>query len=93
MLDFKQLVAVVGTLCVHVLGQAGFSAGSSSAAGVSALSAPLSVEVEVDWAKEKVLSHTAATVEVDVMPFLGRADWGACGPTHAAACLFGVAAG
>ena len=90
MLDFKQLVAVVGTLCVHVLGQAGFSAGSSSA-GLSA--AALSVEVEVDWAKEKVLSHTAATVEVDVMPFLGRADWGACGPTHAAACLFGAAAG
>ena len=29
----------------------------------------------------QVETHTAATVEVDVMPFLGRADWG--GPFNA----------
>ena len=33
------------------------------------------------WPAEKVVTHTAATVEVDVMPFLGRADWG--GPFNA----------
>lgn len=42
--------------------------------------AALAVEIEVDWANEKVLTHTAATVEVDVMPFLGRTDWGASWP-------------
>ena len=53
----------------------------STAPAAPAPPPPLRVEVEVDWAVEKVLSRTAATVEVDVMPFLGRADWG--GPFNA----------
>ena len=43
--------------------------------------APSVVTATVDWATETVVTHTAATVEVDVMPFLGRADWG--GPFNA----------
>jgi hypothetical protein len=32
--------------------------------------------VSVDWTKPVITTSTAATVEVDVMPFLGEADWG-----------------
>ena len=32
--------------------------------------------VAVDWSSELITTQTAATVEVDVMPFLGEADWG-----------------
>ena len=32
--------------------------------------------VRVDWGAEMVRTRTAATIEVDVMPFLSRADWG-----------------
>ena len=52
-----------------------------------AAQAALAVEIEVDWANEKVLTHTAATVEVDVMPFLGRTDWGARRGPRAASSL------
>ena len=37
--------------------------------------------VTVDWTTEVITTQTAATVEVDVMPFLGEADWG--GPFEA----------
>ena len=37
--------------------------------------------VHVNWAKPLVVTKTAATVEVDVMPFLGRTDYG--GPFNA----------
>ena len=46
-----------------------------------AQAAPSVVTATVDWATERVVTRTAATVEVDVMPFLGRADWG--GPFNA----------
>ena len=32
--------------------------------------------VSVDWTKPVITTSTAATVEVDVMPFLGEAEWG-----------------
>jgi hypothetical protein len=32
--------------------------------------------VSVDWNSQIITTETAATVEVDVMPFLGEADWG-----------------
>ena len=35
-----------------------------------------SITVSVDWTKPTTTTSTAATVEVDVMPFLGEADWG-----------------
>ena len=50
---------------------------------------PLSgVNVSIDWGREIIRSHTAATVEVDVMPFLGRADFGGpvCCCVSAARC-------
>ena len=47
----------------------------------SALKATTAATVKVDWSTEKVTTRTAATIEVDVMPFLGRADWG--GPFNA----------
>ena len=34
------------------------------------------VNVSIDWGSEFVRTRTAATVEVDVMPFLARADFG-----------------
>ena len=34
------------------------------------------LKVTVDWTTEVITTETAATVEVDVMPFLGEADWG-----------------
>lgn len=37
---------------------------------------PSDVEVTIDWLNPIVETHTAATVEVDVMPFLGRTDFG-----------------
>ena len=37
--------------------------------------------VSVDWDTPIITTQTAATVEVDVMPFLGEADWG--GPFEA----------
>jgi hypothetical protein len=35
-----------------------------------------SIPVHIDWATELTRTRTAATVEVDVMPFLGRTEWG-----------------
>ena len=58
-----------------------------SPVAAQAAQAALTVEIEVDWANEKVLTHTAATVEVDVMPFLGRTDWGARRGPRAASSL------
>ena len=34
------------------------------------------VQVDVDWTASGRTVTTAATVEVDVMPFLGRTDYG-----------------
>ena len=34
------------------------------------------VTVSIDWGRELTRTRTAATVEVDVMPFLARADYG-----------------
>ena len=34
------------------------------------------IEVKVDWTSPIITTNTAATVEVDVMPFLGEANWG-----------------
>ena len=34
------------------------------------------ITVTVDWKSPIITTSTAATVEVDVMPFLGEADWG-----------------
>ena len=36
----------------------------------------LSVDLKIDWATESVKTRTAATIEVDVMPFLGRTKFG-----------------
>lgn len=38
--------------------------------------APGPITVGVDWSKPTVTTSTAATVEVDVMPFLGEQRWG-----------------
>ena len=35
-----------------------------------------SIPLHIDWATELTRTRTAATVEVDVMPFLGRTGWG-----------------
>eukprot|EP00729_Bicosta_minor_P000930 gene930-18600_t len=43
--------------------------------------APSSTKVAIDWDAVKVRTSTAATIEVDVMPFLGRTDFG--GPFNA----------
>ena len=38
---------------------------------------PLDIRVAVDWSDITVpITRTAASIEVDVMPFLSRADWG-----------------
>ena len=34
------------------------------------------IVVHIDWAAELTRTRTAATFEIDVMPFLGRTDWG-----------------
>jgi hypothetical protein len=34
------------------------------------------ITVSTDWKAPIITTNTAATVEVDVMPFLGEADWG-----------------
>ena len=57
------------------------AAGTAGNVTAAARAVPNEVTVTVDWNTEKVLTHTAATVEVDVMPFLGRTDWG--GPFNA----------
>ena len=43
------------------------------------------ITVPIDWTAERTRTRTAATVEVDVMPFLGRTDWGGpfCAYRHA----------
>eukprot|EP00666_Eupelagonemidae_sp_cell4sb_P012218 gene12218-18228_t len=46
-----------------------------------AAAAPLAASVRVDWGAEAGRSRTAATMEVDVMPFLGRTRYG--GPFRA----------
>ena len=40
-----------------------------------------SIGVEINWQDVKITTNTAATIEVDVMPFLGRTDYG--GPFNA----------
>ena len=44
------------------------------------------IHVDIDWSTPKVVTKTAATVEVDVMPFLGRTDYGG-NPSPAAPVL------
>jgi hypothetical protein len=39
------------------------------------------VTVSIDWEESLAQTATAATIEVDVMPFLGRTDYG--GPFNA----------
>ena len=51
------------------------------ALAASATAAPAKFEVSVNWAEEKLRTSTAATIEVDVMPFLGRTEYG--GPFNA----------
>ena len=43
---------------------------------VAAAAATPDISVNFDWGNVVQQTHTAATVEVDVMPFLGRTDWG-----------------
>jgi len=43
---------------------------------------PIVVKVSVDWNSPKITTSTAATVEVDVMPFLGEANWGGPYPKY-----------
>ena len=38
--------------------------------------APPKIDVTADWEKTVAKAATAATIEVDVMPFLGRTDYG-----------------
>ena len=54
-------------LAAVLLAGAHFAKAGTSAAGVN---------VSIDWGRELTQTRTAATVEVDVMPFLGRADFG-----------------
>merc|ERR1719272_82213 len=51
------------------------------ASTVGVLSSPAPTTVTIAWDAVKVRTSTAATIEVDVMPFLGRTDFG--GPFNA----------
>jgi hypothetical protein len=51
------------------------------ALAVTAAFSAATIDVKVDWAKSVAKAATAATIEVDVMPFLGRTDYG--GPFNA----------
>ena len=42
----------------------------------AAATAPLAVNLSIDWATALAQTHAAATVTVEVMPFMARADWG-----------------
>ena len=49
---------------------------AGAAAAASHRGRPTGIEIGVDWETELVRTRTAATVEVDVMPFLGRTSLG-----------------
>ncbi len=42
----------------------------------TATSPATAVNLTIDWSAERLRTRTAATIEVDVMPFLGRTDYG-----------------